>query len=124
MILHHSLTKTSACKISGDMFFNNDIKVTFKWCVNNFFLETLFSFFFLRIFSCQLDFSLSLGSWIFWQLSSCFRVLVVPYSLNACCECWLPCVNLSLHYKNIDNVYIWCKMHEKLKDKKENMEIT
>ena len=31
--------------------------------------------------------------------------LAVPYSLTACCECWLRSVKLSLHCKNIDNVY-------------------
>ena len=51
------------------------------------------------------------------------EVLVVSYLLTGCCEWWLLCVKLSLHYENIDNVYIWRKMHEEMKDKKENMEI-
>ena len=48
MILHCLLTTTSQCKISDEIFFNNSINITFKWCINNFFLETLFLFYFLR----------------------------------------------------------------------------
>ena len=48
--------------------------------------------------------------------------LIALYSLTACWECCSPFVKLSLHYENIDNVYIWHRMHEKMKDKKNNME--
>ena len=50
--------------------------------------------------------------------------LGVSNSLTACCESWSPCAKLSLHYENIDNVYMWQKIHEGMKDKNENMEIT
>ena len=129
MILHHSLTATSACKISAKMLFNKSVNITFKWCMNNLFLETLFFFFYLRLFSLSTWF-LSLFSLSFLGLESfgsfhlVFEFLVVSYSLTAWCEWWLPCEKLSFHYENIDNVYIWRKMHEKMKDKKENMEIT
>ena len=51
MIFHHLLTATSACKIFREIFFNNNTNSTIKWCINNFFLETVFLFFFLRLFS-------------------------------------------------------------------------
>ena len=84
MIIHHSLTTTSACKISDEMFFNNIINITFKWCINYFFLETLLLFFFVRLFSLPTWFlSLSFGFWIFWQLSSCFQVSSCILFLNS-----------------------------------------
>ena len=72
------LTTTPGCIISDEMFYNNSISITFKCCINNFFLETSFLLFFHTLFFLgnliSLSLSLSLGSWIFWQLSSCFRV--------------------------------------------------
>ena len=35
------------------------------------------------------------------------KFLVVSYSLTGRCECWLSFVKLSLHYENVDNVYIY-----------------
>ena len=37
-----ALTTTSGCKIFHKMFFNNSINITFKWSINNFFVETIF----------------------------------------------------------------------------------
>ena len=118
MIFHHSLTATSACKISGEMFFNKGINITFKWCINNFFIQTFFCSFSSDFFPCQLDFFFSLSLSIlglesFGNFHLVSEFLVVSYSLTAGCECWLPCVKLGLHYENTDNIYI-----------KENMEIT
>ena len=65
-----ALTTTSACVISDEMFFDNGINITFKWDI--FFLKTHFfvlfpqTFFFANLISVR--------SWIFWQLSSCFGV--------------------------------------------------
>ena len=92
MILHHLLTTTSACKISHKIFPNNSINNTFTWCINNFFLETLFLFFFLGFFSLPtwllyLLLFLCLGSWIFWQLSFCFRVSSCIFFFN--CLLWM-----------------------------------
>ena len=73
---------------------------------------------FLRLSPCQLDFSLSfslLGLESFSGFHLVSEFLVVSFSLTACCECWLPCVKLSLHYENINNVYLWRKMHDKMK---------
>ena len=71
-------------------------------------------------FSFSIFLSLSLGSWIFWQLPSSFRVS--SFILFFSCLLWMliTCVTLSLHYENIDSVYIWRIMHEKLKDKNMN----
>ena len=119
MILHHSMTTTSACKISDEMFFNKGISITFRWCINNFFLKALFLFFSLDFFlanliSLSLSFSLlGLESFSGFHLVSEF--LFVSFSLTACCEYWLPCVKLSLHYENINSVYLWRKMHDKMK---------
>ena len=85
-----------------------------------------FFFFFLRYFSLPPWFlSLSLlGYESFGSFHLVSEFLVVCYSLTTCYECWLPCVKLSLHYENFVKVYIWSKMHERMKGKKENMEIT
>ena len=117
-----ALTTTSACIISDVMFFSNSINVTFKWCINNFFLKTLFLFFFLRLFSLPTWFLLGLESFGSYHLV--FEILVVSYSLTLFCKYWLPSIKLSLLYENIDHVYIWRKIHWKIKGKKENMEIS
>ena len=43
----------------------------------------------------------------FGSVSLVSEFLVVSCSLTACCECWLPCVRLSLLYENMDNVYVY-----------------
>ena len=104
VILHHSLhlsefVKTISEFITCDkMFFNNSFYITFKWCNNNFFLETIFLFLFLRIFSflTWFLFLLVLESFASSHLDSEF--LVVSYSLSLCCQRWLPCVKISLGY--------------------------
>ena len=48
---------------------------------------------------CQLDLFLSLlGLESFDSFHVVSKFLVVSYSLTASCECWLPCLKLSLHY--------------------------
>ena len=89
-----ALTTTSICIISDEMFFNNSINVIFKWFINHFFLKTLSLFFSLRLFSLPTSLLLGLESFGSYHLVSEF--LVVSYSLIACCECWLPCIKLSL----------------------------
>ena len=42
--------------------------------------------------------SLPFEYWIFWQLQSCFQVSSCFFLFFECCECWLPCVRLTLHY--------------------------
>ena len=76
-------------------------------------------------FPFRFDFSLYLfllGLESFSSFHFVSDFLVALYSLTACWECCSPFVKLSLHYENIDNVYIWHRMHEKMKDKKNNME--
>ena len=51
------------------------------------------------------------------------NTVAIKIEIGVCCECWLPCVKLSLHYENINKVYIWRKMHKKMKEKKENTDI-
>ena len=69
-----ALKTTSGCIISEEMFFNNSIKITVKWCINNFFFETIFLFLFLRLFSLLTSFlslflSLSLSLSLSWVLN-------------------------------------------------------
>ena len=103
MILHNSLTRTSTCIISAEIFFKKSINITFKCCISTFFLSSfllflsnLISLFILCLLRLELLDSFHLVS----------RFLIVSCSLTAYCLCWLPCVKLSLQYENIDNVYI------------------
>ena len=107
MILHNSLTRTSTYIISAEIFFKKSINITFKWCISTFFLflSNLISLFILCLLRLELLDSFHLVS----------RFLIVSCSLTAYCLCWLRCVKLSLHYENIDNVYIYIYIYTKIK---------
>ena len=83
-----SLTTTSACMISDDMFLNNSINITFKWRSYNFFLKTLFCFFSSDFFltPCQIDFS--------WVLNLFTAFIFIFFSSSSCilfskCPLWM-----------------------------------
>ena len=95
-----ALAATSGCIISDEMFFNNSINITFKWCIiprNNFFVPIPQTFYLTDLISLFLSVTLCLSlSLLGFESFASFHLvsefLVVSYSLTAFCECWLPCV--------------------------------